>query len=141
MGPGVLKGSLLHFRFYTFVPYMRFNKSSDILLNIILPLLLGLLIYGAVEFINIPDVIRNYLPDGLWAYAFISCILVIWGREINRVWIALIFLFSVCFELLQYHHVIPGTGDIGDVSVYFIFFGIALRFNPIFKNLLSTQNR
>lgn len=119
---------------------MKFDKRTDIVLNIIQPLLLGLLIYGSIKLIAVPPAIRNYLPDGFWAYAFMSCILIIWERKINIIWIILVFLFSICFELLQYYQIIPGTGDIGDVLTYFLFFVIALTLNSFFKNLISTPN-
>ena len=110
-------------------------------MNIILPLLLGLSIYWSGSFILIPAPVRNYLPDGFWAYAFLSCILVIWDREINITWIAFVFLSSICFELLQYYHMIPGTGDIKDISSYFLSFMIALKLNTFFKSLIVTPNR
>ena len=117
---------------------MKWSKTSDSLLNIILPLLLGAVIYWVGETVAIPAVVRNYLPDGFWAYAFISSILVIWGRKIHIAWIVTVFLVSVCFELLQYYQKIAGTGDIKDVITYFTAFTIALISNTYFRNLLLT---
>ncbi|MBS1736314.1 MAG: hypothetical protein JSS98_06845 [Bacteroidetes bacterium] len=82
--------------------------------------------------ITVPEMIQNYLPDGLWAYALQSCILIIWNRKINIIWSIAIMLFAVIFELLQYLHFINGTGDFFDIIIYFIFFGIALSANKFF---------
>lgn len=114
---------------------MKFGKSPDILLNVLLPLLAGTYIYHAGAPHAVPVQVRNYLPDGFWAYAFISSILIIWNRQINITWITMVFIISTCFELLQYYHKIPGTGDITDVIIYFLFFTIALILNPFFKRL------
>ena len=112
---------------------MKFNKILDISLNIFLPILLGYSVYILSSFIVVPALIKNHLADGLWAYAFISSILIIWEREINILWICIAFIISCCFELLQFYHQIPGTGDVYDVLSYFLFFIIALKLNQFFK--------
>ena len=112
---------------------MTFDKRSDILLNIILPLLLGIGLYRAAGMVALPSLVRNYLPDGLWAYAFLSSILLIWDRAINIAWIIATFLLAIGYEGAQYEHLIPGTGDIFDVITYFLFFSVALRLNMFFK--------
>ena len=120
---------------------MNFGKRSDILLNIILPLLLGIGVYRGAGVVAIPSLVRNYLPDGLWAYAFLSSILLIWDRTINIAWTAAAFLLAIGYEGAQYEHLIPGTGDIFDVITYFLFFGIALILNMFFKaSLLTPQS-
>ena len=112
---------------------MKNSKKKDIFLNIITPLFLGVFIYQLKTIINIPALIKDHFADGLWAYAFISSILIIWDRKINTRWILTTFIFAFCFELLQYFHTIPGTGDVYDVITYFIFFTGALMFNHFFK--------
>jgi len=114
---------------------MKFGKRSDILLNVLLPLLLGLFIYWSANSLFISALIRNYLPDGLWAYAFISGILLIWDRALHMTWIILVFLTAIGYEFLQYLHVVPGTGDIKDIITYFLFFTIALLLNNFFKTV------
>jgi len=114
---------------------MKFGKRSDILLNVCLPLLLGLFIYWSANSLFISALIRNYLPDGLWAYAFISGILLIWDRVVHMTWIILVFLTAIGYELLQYLHAVPGTGDIKDIITYFLFFTIALLLNTFFKTV------
>ena len=112
---------------------MNFFRKTDILISIVIPVILGLPIYLFKDLIYIPTLVKNHLADGLWAYAFISSILIIWDREINWVWVISTFIIAVCYELLQYCHTIPGTGDIYDVVTYFLFFGIALKLNHFFK--------
>ncbi len=97
--------------------------------QVFFPLLTGAFLYkygswmGALIF---------YLPDGLWAYALASSLHLIWGREMNHLWIMLMFCIFVFFELLQYQHVIPGTGDILDIIIYFVFAGFSFFFNTRF---------
>jgi hypothetical protein len=112
---------------------IKFCKHSDILLNIIAPLLLGILIYFIAGTSPVPALVKNHLADGLWAYAFISSILIIWNRELNPIWILTAFIISVCIELLQWYHTIEGTGDMYDMATYCLFFIISLKLNKFFK--------
>ena len=112
---------------------MNIFRKTDILISIVIPVILGLPIYLFKDLIYIPTLVKNHLADGLWAYAFISSILIIWDREIKTVWILTTFIISIGFELLQYSHIIPGTGDIYDIITYFLFFGIVLKLNHFFK--------
>jgi hypothetical protein len=118
---------------------MKINKVSDILLNVFLPLLLGGLIYLVADSATFLPV-KNYFPDGLWAYSFLSAILILWNRSLNYFWIGLSFLVAICFELLQYLHWLRGTGDIADTLVYFAFFMLALVSNRLFKQYGSLKS-
>jgi len=113
---------------------MKINKSSDLLLNVFFPLLLGYFIYFFSDIMSMPLPVKNYFPDGLWAYSFISAILILWRREFNSLWITIAFLLAACFELMQYVHWLQGTGDMFDILIYVTFFGIALSANKFFKN-------
>lgn len=80
-------------------------------LNIILPLILGIIIY----LINTPDIIRNHLCDFLWAYSLAFSLTYI---ELNNKETFIITLSTgVVFELLQMMHLIKGTFDILDILV------------------------
>ncbi len=105
------------------------TKKTYILLNIIGPILLGIFVYTNCY----PKLIRNYLPDGLWAYSFTSSIILIWDNTINYFWISSVFLIFIIFEILQYKGIINGTGDIRDVLVYIIFCIFTLIVNIVFK--------
>lgn len=108
---------------------MYIFKKIDLLLTVLLPMLAGVLIYFSADHITLNAFIRNQLPDGLWAYSLVSCILIIWNRKINTVWLLATGVLFIVFELLQYLHIINGTGDLWDLLVYFIFSLIALITN------------
>ena len=111
---------------------MRSSKTVDILLNVILPVMAGFIIYLLQNKYFEQGIIRNYLPDGLWAYALFSCILIIWSRQVPVYWCIMITLFAISIEALQFFHFIGGTGDIMDIVTYLLFFTIALLSNKYF---------
>lgn len=119
---------------------MKIHKTADIGVNVALPLLIGVLIYRAASFCAVPSIIRDYLPDGLWAYAFISAMLIIWNRKPSITWIILVFATAIAYEWLQHIHVLSGTGDMGDVLDYCVFFMLALLINPLFKHFYLNSN-
>ena len=119
---------------------MPIEKKSDILLNVVLPLFLGFLIYYSASRWAVAAIVRNYLPDGLWAYAFISAMLFIWDRDMPIFWVISLFLLSALFEFLQYRHIIAGTGDVRDVATYYLAFLLAMGLNPVFKTI-QTPNK
>lgn len=81
--------------------------------------------------------IKCYFPDGLWAYAFLSVILIIWDRIVNPFWLTAAFLFALLFEVFQYVQLVRGTADTIDVIVYYTCFIIALMLNNFFKQSLK----
>jgi len=93
---------------------------SGFIINIFCPLLLGLLIYISAFFYQIPNFIRNYVPDILWAYAITFTLLIIWKYCLPFVWIFLLLLLFILFEVSQYFDLINGTGDLFDVFCYII---------------------
>ena len=119
---------------------MKYNKVIDSILNVILPLLAGAFIYWADGRLQIPRVIRYHLPDGLWAYAFGSCMLIVWERKIHWPWISGVMILSVVYEVFQYYHFIAGIGEMEDVLTYFLFISIALLSNAFFKTLIYIPN-
>ncbi|HEX8331710.1 MAG TPA: hypothetical protein VF622_03765 [Segetibacter sp.] len=106
-----------------------YQKAIDIFFNVISPVSLGYMLYFLSNENMASRTIRNHLPDGLWAYAFQSCILIIWNRKGNIMWTLFIMTLSLGFEVLQHIHFIDGTGDYIDIITYFVFFGIALIVN------------
>jgi len=113
---------------------MKITKAFDIILNVALPLLVGYFIYFINSTEKFYPALKNHLPDGLWAYSFISLILIIWNRRLNLYWIVFGYLFAAGFELFQYLRLVPGTADMIDVIVYFIFMGMGIGINNFFKN-------
>ncbi|MGG9961266.1 hypothetical protein [Ferruginibacter sp. SUN106] len=84
-----------------------------------------------------PALFINHLPDGLWAYAFLSCILIIWNRQIHIPWLIVVLISFVAFEVLQSLEIINGTGDIKDIITYCTFSIIALFANSFFSKTLN----
>jgi hypothetical protein len=119
---------------------MKLTRTSDLILNVAFPLLCGILLYAATNSFEFPAVIRNHLADGLWAYALLSCILIIWDRKLNPMWVVISFVIVVDFELMQHWDVIPGTGDVYDVITCWLFFAIAIQLNNFFKHIVKLQS-
>ncbi len=117
---------------------MNTTKATGILLiHIILPLLLGTLIYAlwrGIFFIDpsqkvfplicntqTPNWVKYNLPDGLWMYSFLSTFYIIWRQQISKyfiAWILLAIIMSFFLEVLQARHIIPGTFDRFDLLAY-----------------------
>jgi hypothetical protein len=118
------------------------NKRYDIILNVVLPIVVGLCICFAFTLNIIGRQVSNYLPDGLWAYAFTSCILIVWERQVNFFWLTLLGILFIAFELLQSFHFVAGTGDIRDIFIYFFFGLFALITNQWLKpKSISIKNK
>ncbi len=111
---------------------MKLFKTKDVFLNIALPVLAGAIIYLLAA--DVSPFIKNYFPDALWAYAFASSILIIWHREVNVAWLAVMFVAAVGFEIFQYKSIVPGTGDWWDIAVYSLSFSGAVFLNQYFKH-------
>lgn len=114
---------------------MKFNRFADIVLNVFLPLLLGYLVYYAGQQGRISLTVKNFLPDGLWAYAFISALLIIWNRSLPLIWIVAVYLLAAGFECLQYYKIVAGQPDVWDGVIYFLFISFGLVLNKTFKSL------
>jgi hypothetical protein len=103
---------------------------------VVFPICLGYFIYyisAQTAQTSAAILVKNYLPDGLWAWSFISVILILWDRRINFTWVLATYLLSAGFELLQLLDILPGTADLVDLIVYFTFMGIALYTNSFFR--------
>lgn len=118
---------------------MKYSKLYDMLLTVFAPLLAGLFVYRVEQYIAIPAIVRYYVPDGLWAYAFGSCMLIVWERKIHWLWIGGAIMVSVMYELGQYYHFIQGIGEVQDVMTYLLFFSLALLSNAFIKRMLYTK--
>ena len=81
----------------------------------------------------------NWLPDLCWEISFLFMLSAVWGNwrlvpnSIKIVALSLI----IGTELLQMLGVLPGTGDIKDILVYFIGFSI---FTLLFLTKRTKQN-
>jgi hypothetical protein len=117
---------------------MQFTKRQDIVWNAILPILAGTVCYWVFSATTVSfSPVRNYLPDGLWAYAFCSTILIIWDRKIHLPWLFFIISVFSLFEILQAVNIIAGTGDVLDIVVYLLFGAAAVLLNNAFLTLFA----
>ena len=116
------------------------NKRISYFLFSILSLLIGVVVYYYFKkenlvyesFLGIKKAntqgypIANWLPDLCWEISFLFMLSAVWGNwnlvPINFKIATLIVILGT--ELLQMLSVMPGTGDIKDMVVYFIGFTI-----------------
>ena len=87
--------------------------------------------------------IKYNLPDGLWFYALLSTIGIVWKEYSSKYfvfWLILVIVLTYLSEVSQAFHIIPGTFDWYDLLAYsialFIFYFI--NFRQINKQLLLT---
>ena len=94
-----------------------------ILVHVVCPLLIGLAIYYFTTSIAFTHLIKNHFADGLWAYAFISAILLIWERQVNWFWIGCVVVVAFLFgeEIEANGHVFAQFLGGVDVNVAFGF--------------------
>ena len=88
-----------------------------ILLLIVFPLCVGASIYWIDSRVAVPLLIRNYLPDTLWAFAFTSSLSltgITRGRRIETIILTMFIAFLL--EVLQRY--ISGTYDPLDLLAY-----------------------
>lgn len=113
---------------------VRHRQISNIVFHVFSPILFGMTVYALfrnIPFIDptrkvfplldlsfpFPWVIFN-LPDGLWFYALLSSLIIIWGGNSSRQLVAwIVFAISISFilELCQGFNLIPGTFDVKDL--------------------------
>ena len=87
---------------------------------------------------TLPEWVRYSLPDGLWLFAYLSCLRWIWRKDWRRGWLWFVISvgLAVGTELAQALHWLPGTFDIIDVLVYVLaalFACIPVLPGPIFN--------
>lgn len=110
------------------------SRRIDILINVIAPLLVGCSFYLPLFGNCLPQLLRNYVPDAIWAYAFQSLILIIWERKVQLNWTIIAIISGGCFEYLQYSHAFSGTGDVLDFLLYTLFILIAVALNDFMSS-------
>lgn len=119
--------------------YHSRNKGFwyDLLLNGLLPLLLGWLLYNTALLSYLPAIFQSHLADGLWAYAFASVLLIAWNRVVPWAWMLIAMIVAAGFEWLQAAGTIPGTADWKDGLIYLLAMGISIGLNPYFRKRFS----
>jgi len=71
------------------------------------------------------------MPDGLWAFGYVSCLLLIWKEKNNTFWIVMAYISFIVFEYLQNIKIIGGTADIYDILIYIVFASLAIVINSL----------
>lgn len=123
-----------------------------IFLNVILPIFLGITIYvycrgfyfidpkqklfPLFHYSKLPNWIIYNLPDGLWFYALLSTLSIVWKEYSSKyfvMWLLLAIILTYLSEISQAFHIIPGTFDWYDLLAYTIALLIFYSFN--FKQL------
>lgn len=118
---------------------MRYRiKFLDSFLNVLVPICIGYITY--FNFLIIPSIIKNYLADGLWSYALISALLIIWDRKPFYLWICIAILLGAMYEVLQYASILRGTADFFDLLTYLLFATFALLVNKKLLPLYVQSN-
>lgn len=115
------------------------------LLYVLVPLLVGAFLYllfgdpdiWLLRRIGLSDNLQNWLheqqgwtwivynlPDGLWAFSFVGCVILIQKKARSQYlgrWLCLCLAIMVLFEFAQHIDLIRGTADLLDVAFYLIF--------------------
>lgn len=115
------------------------KKRAFFIANALMPLLLGALIYGIfspeVWFVRRLDrllgrperevfqgspvlqLVRNYVPDFLWAYSLTACLFLIFDTAERGKVLFVSLVFAALLELMQLFPGVPGTFDPLDLLV------------------------
>lgn len=107
--------------------------TVDIVITVVLPLLAGILLYSYSHHHYLPSIIRNYIPDACWAFAFMSVICIIWQRNPPTNWVIITCISAVSYELAQYFALVSGYADVIDLVVYVLAFAYAYYLNQGLK--------
>lgn len=99
------------------------------LIHVCLPVTGGMVTYAFTDTRYVEGFVQNHLADGLWAYAFMSFMLLVWERKLSFFWILVTVLVTLGYEGAQYLQFVQGTGDWWDVITYLLFFSVALLIN------------
>ena len=83
--------------------------------------------------------IKNYLPDFLWALAILNTTILLRDLKVSNIYIYTLYLLPFISEILQLFKFIPGTFDWYDVLVYSIAYLLFFNSKIIFlcKNYLN----
>ena len=126
---------------------MILRNKTFILINLCIPLILGLFIYLTsrnrtvlcdmfssigveLNSINYPEYIRNYGCDFLWAYSLYWGVY-FWGilgewKSVASLAGLVVIPFAITMELIQISKNLPGTFDVLDIGVVIFAIGLAV---------------
>lgn len=135
------------------------KKYFKIIVHVIVPIFFGTIIYGlfrGFHFIDptetifplyaakLPGLLEYNLPDGLWLYALMCAITLIWNGHISTYflcWMLLVIVLTYFTEIFQGLHFIPGTFDWYDLLSYSIAIMVyAFNFKNLYTQFQTTKN-
>lgn len=72
--------------------------------------------------IQIPEIVKYCIPDGLWTLSYILLMDVIWSSNLKRqiLFCSIIPVIGGISEILQYFNLLKGTFDIVDLLCYLV---------------------
>lgn len=78
--------------------------------------------------IQVPEIIKYCIPDGLWTLSYILIMDAIWSSDVKKqiIFSGIIPFVGVFSEILQYLYLVEGTFDVIDLLCYIIPFVIYL---------------
>ncbi len=135
------------------------KKHYKILVHVILPVFLGGGIYGLFRgfhfidpkeyifplyHVRVSEFVEYNLSDGLWLYALVSAITLIWNGHISAYftgWLFLAIVLTYLTEIFQGLHFIQGTFDWYDLLSYSIAIIVyALNFKNLRNQYQTSKN-
>lgn len=115
------------------------NKKIFLAVNIIVPLIIGAILYyiaapdvifvkmtdlitGGRNHVSIPGFVRNHLLDMFWGYSLVFALFGILGNNTVSIWriFLMAYIFSAAMEILQATPFIQGTFDVLDIVYLFL---------------------
>ena len=75
---------------------------------------------------KLPSWVLYNLPDALWLFACAYCMLLLWRRQSNILFVLMPLLMALLHEFAQLHGYVRGTFDWRDVSFYLISYLVTL---------------
>lgn len=89
-----------------------------------------MMVRNLLRTIQIPDIVKYCIPDGLWTLSYILFMDAIWRPIVKSQLVICSFIpvIGTVSEILQYYHVMNGTFDIVDLLCYLVPYVMYLLF-------------
>lgn len=108
---------------------------ANVSLHVGIPLAVAIAIYGVRHLGlagDVPEWAAYSAADGLWLYALLSALSIIWGSSSSRTmrifWLASGVTLAIIHELGQFFRVVSGTFDLADLAAYALAAVVAFAF-------------
>lgn len=84
--------------------------------------------------------LKYYFPDYLWAFSLFCCFNAV-GKSTKtmKYRACAVFLMGALWEMLQYSHIISGTGDLIDVFMYITAVLSVVLLDAIYRRIISSE--